>query len=42
MNFKSESTIIKLNNAVTNLNVWGISMNHCERDKIREYIHITG
>jgi hypothetical protein len=32
LNFKNGTTIIKLNAAVTNLNVQGILMSHCERD----------
>jgi hypothetical protein len=31
--FKNGATIIKLNATVTNLNVWGILMPHCGRDK---------
>jgi hypothetical protein len=31
-NFKNGATIIKLNAAVTNLNVWGILMSQCRRD----------
>jgi hypothetical protein len=33
VNFKKGAIIIKLNAAVTNLNVWGILMSHCGRDK---------
>jgi hypothetical protein len=42
LNFKNRGTIIKLNTAVTNLNVWGILMSHCRRGKNTEYIHLTG
>jgi hypothetical protein len=42
MNFKNGATIIKSNATVTNLNVCGILMPHCGRDKNREYIHLTG
>jgi hypothetical protein len=42
LNFKKGATIIKLNTAVTNLNVWGILMAHCRRDGNMEYIHLTG
>jgi hypothetical protein len=31
--FKNGAKIIKLNSAVTNLNVWGNLMCHCGRDK---------
>jgi hypothetical protein len=33
LNFKKGATIIKLNAAVTNVNVWGILMSHCVRVK---------
>jgi hypothetical protein len=42
LHFKKGETIIKLNTAVTNLNVQGILMSHCGRDKNTEYIHLTG
>jgi hypothetical protein len=32
LNFKKGVTIIKLNAAVTNLNVWGILFSQCKRD----------
>jgi hypothetical protein len=41
-NFKKGATFIKLNTSVTNLNVGGILMFHCGRDKITKYIHIIG
>jgi hypothetical protein len=41
-NFKKGATIIKLNAIVINLNVQGILMSHCRRDKNMEYIHLTG
>jgi hypothetical protein len=41
-NFKKGATIIKLNAAATNLNVWGILTFHCGTDKNTEYIHLTG
>jgi hypothetical protein len=39
MNFE---TIIKLNAAITDLNVWGILMSHCGRGKNLVCIHLTG
>jgi hypothetical protein len=42
LNFKRGATIIKLKAAVTNLNVQGILVSHCGRDKNTEYIHLTG
>jgi hypothetical protein len=36
LNFKKGAIIIKLNAAVTNVNVWGILMSHCGRDKNTE------
>jgi hypothetical protein len=42
LNFKNGATIIKLNAAVTNLNVHEILMSHCGRDKNTEYIDLTG
>jgi hypothetical protein len=42
LNFKKGATIVKLNAKVTNLNVWGILMSHCGRDKNTEYIHLAG
>jgi hypothetical protein len=41
LNFKKGVAIIKLNVAVTNLNVRGILMFHCGRDKNAEYMHLT-
>jgi hypothetical protein len=41
-NFKKGATVIKLNTSVTNLNVLGILMPHCGRDKTTEYIHVIG
>jgi hypothetical protein len=40
--FKKGATIIKLNTTVTSLNVWGILMSHCRREKNIKYIHLTG
>jgi hypothetical protein len=43
LNFKRGVTIIKLNTTVTNLNVWGILMSHCRRERKHGiYIHLTG
>jgi hypothetical protein len=42
LNFKKGATIIKLNAAVTNLNVLGILMSHCGRDNNMEIYHLTG
>jgi hypothetical protein len=42
LNLKNGATIIQLNSTVTNLNVWGILMSHCRRDKNMKYIHLTG
>jgi hypothetical protein len=42
LNFKKGASIIKLNTAVTNLNVQGILLSHFRRDKNTEYIHLTG
>jgi phosphoribosylpyrophosphate synthetase len=39
LNFKEGATIIKLNNVVRDLNVWGILMSHCGRDNT-EIIHL--
>jgi hypothetical protein len=36
LNFKKEATIIKLNAALTNLNVWVILMSHWGGDKNME------
>jgi hypothetical protein len=36
LNFKKGATIIKLNAAVRNLNVWEILMFHCRKDKNAE------
>jgi hypothetical protein len=33
LNFKKEATIIKLNVAVTNLDVWGMLMSQYERER---------
>jgi hypothetical protein len=41
LNFKMGATIIKLNVAVTNLNVRGILMSHCGRDKSMENIPLN-
>jgi hypothetical protein len=38
LNFKYQATIMKLNTAVTNLNVRGILMSHFRRDKNTENI----
>jgi hypothetical protein len=35
--FKNGATIVRLNAAVTNLNVWGILMSHCGIDENIEY-----
>jgi hypothetical protein len=40
MNLKKSATIIKLNTGVTNLNVRGILMHHCGRDKKPENIYV--
>jgi hypothetical protein len=40
-NFKKGATGIKLNTAVTNLNVLRISVSHCGRDKNMEYIPLN-
>jgi hypothetical protein len=42
LNFKKGATIIKSNAAVTNLNVCGILISHCGRDKNTEYMQSTG
>jgi hypothetical protein len=42
LTFKKEATITKLNAAAKNLNVRGILMSHCGRDKNMDYIHLTG
>jgi hypothetical protein len=42
LNFKRGATIIKLNAAVTNLNVQEMLMPHCGRGKNTEYIYLTG
>jgi hypothetical protein len=41
LNFKKGATMIKLNVAVTDLNVRGILMFHCGRDRIRECIPLN-
>jgi hypothetical protein len=38
LSFKKGARVIKLNAAVTNLNVWGILMSLCRRNKNMEYI----
>jgi hypothetical protein len=40
-NLEKGATIIKLNSTVTNLNVSGILMSHCWRDKSTENIRTT-
>jgi hypothetical protein len=42
LDFKKGATVIKLNDAVTNINVRGILMSQCGRDKNMKYVHITG
>jgi hypothetical protein len=42
LHFKKGAKIIKLNTAVTNLNVQGNLMCHCGRDKNTEKNHLTG
>jgi hypothetical protein len=42
LNFKKGATVIKLNTAVTNLNVQGNVITHCGIDKNMEHIHLTG
>jgi hypothetical protein len=42
LHFKKGAKIIKLNAAVTNLNVRGNFMCHCGRDKNTEKNHLTG
>jgi hypothetical protein len=42
LNFKRGATVIKLNAAVTNLNVQGILVFHCRRDKNTGDIHLIG
>jgi hypothetical protein len=42
LNLKKGATIIKLNAAVTNLNVQRTLMSHCERGKNTEHRHLTG
>jgi hypothetical protein len=42
LNFKKGATIIKLNVAVTDLNVRGILMSHCGRGKNTVCIFLTG
>jgi hypothetical protein len=41
LNFKKGATTVKLNTAVTNLNVQGNVIAHCGIDNM-EYIHLTG
>jgi hypothetical protein len=41
LNFKKGATVIKLNTAVTNLNVRGILMSHCRRGKNTENIPLN-
>jgi hypothetical protein len=42
LHFKKGAKTIKLNAAVTNLNVWGNLMCHCGRDKNTEKNQLTG
>jgi hypothetical protein len=42
LHFNTVAKIIKLNAAVTNLNVWGNLMCHCKRDKNIEKNHLIG
>jgi hypothetical protein len=42
LHFKKGAKIIKLNTAVTNLNVWENLMCHCGRVKNMEKNHLTG
>jgi hypothetical protein len=42
LNFKKGATIIKIKAAITNLNIWGVLMSHCGRDKNKENKHLTG
>jgi hypothetical protein len=42
LHFKKGAKIIKLNAAVTNLNVWGNLICPCGRDKNMEKNHLTG
>jgi hypothetical protein len=41
LNFKKGATVIELNTAETNLNVWGILMSHNRRGKNMENIPLT-
>jgi hypothetical protein len=41
LNFKKGATIIKLNATVTDLNVQGILMSHCGRDRNTENIPLN-
>jgi hypothetical protein len=41
LSFKEEATIIKLNTAVANLNVWRILMPHSGKDKNMENIPLN-
>jgi hypothetical protein len=41
LNFNEGATIIKLNAAVTNLNVRGILMSHCGSDKNTENMQLN-
>jgi hypothetical protein len=41
LNVKNEATITKLNTALRNLNVQGILMSHCRRDKNKENIPLN-
>jgi hypothetical protein len=41
LDFQKGAVVIKLNAAVTNLNVSAILMYHCRRDKNIEYTHFT-
>jgi hypothetical protein len=42
LNFKKGATVIKLNNAVTNLNAQRILTSHFGRDKNMEYMYLSG
>jgi hypothetical protein len=41
LNFKKGATVTELNPALTDLNVWGILMPHCQRDKNMESIPLN-
>jgi hypothetical protein len=40
LNSKKRATVIKSNATVTNLNVQGILVSHCRRDRNVEYTHL--